>query len=257
MVKAFHKEGMEVLMEMHFQDEPVDFILDCLHYWVTEYHIDGIHLFAGEAALNAAARDALLAKTKLITVFWNGEKKHYKNMANYNAGFMNVARKFLKGDENQLGDFVNVSAIIRCRVPILIILQAMTDLRCLIWSATTESTTRQTAREMRTVKILTIAGTAERKDLQRKKKIQHLRLRQMKNALMLVLLSQGTPLLLAGDECCNSQAGNNIRTAWTANFVGQLEQPRHGGGNDSICKRTDCIQKTVQDSAYAKAAFIL
>ena len=30
-------------------------------------------------------------------------------MANYNAGFMNVARKFLKGDENQLGDFVNVS----------------------------------------------------------------------------------------------------------------------------------------------------
>ena len=79
MVKAFHKEGMEVLMEMHFQDEPVDFILDCLHYWVTEYHIDGIHLFAGEAALNAAARDALLAKTKLITVFWNGEKKHYKN----------------------------------------------------------------------------------------------------------------------------------------------------------------------------------
>ena len=56
-----------------------------------------------------SARDALLAKTKLITVFWNGEKKHYKNMANYNAGFMNVARKFLKGDENQLGDFVNVS----------------------------------------------------------------------------------------------------------------------------------------------------
>lgn len=78
MVKAFHKEGMEVLMEMHFQDEPVDFILDCLHYWVTEYHIDGIHLFAGEAALNAAARDALLAKTKLITVFWNGEKSIIK-----------------------------------------------------------------------------------------------------------------------------------------------------------------------------------
>ena len=50
---------MEVLMEMHFQDEPVDFFLDCLHYWVTEYHIDGLHLFAGEAALNAAARDSM------------------------------------------------------------------------------------------------------------------------------------------------------------------------------------------------------
>lgn len=43
----------------------------------------------------------------------------------------------------------------------------------------------------------------------RKKKIQELRLQQMKNAFLLLLFSQGTPMILAGDEFGNSQRGNN------------------------------------------------
>ena len=209
MVKAFHKEGMEVLMEMHFQDEPVDFILDCLHYWVTEYHIDGIHLFAGEAALNAAARDALLAKTKLITVFWNGEKKQYKNMANYNAGFMNVARKFLKGDENQLGDFVNVSRynpVQSANINYITSHDGFTLFDLVSYDRKHNEANGEGNADGENFNNSWNCGT---EGPSKKKKIQHLRLRQMKNALMLVLLSQGTPLLLAGDECCNSQAGNN------------------------------------------------
>ena len=36
-----------------------------------------------------------------------------------------------------------------------------------------------------------------------------LRKKQIKNALSLVFLSQGVPMLYAGDEMCNSQKGNN------------------------------------------------
>ena len=43
----------------------------------------------------------------------------------------------------------------------------------------------------------------------RKKKVMDLRKKQMKNALALVLLSQGVPMIYAGDEMCNSQKGNN------------------------------------------------
>ena len=43
----------------------------------------------------------------------------------------------------------------------------------------------------------------------RKRDILALRLRQRKNAMMLLLLSQGTPMILAGDEFGNSQNGNN------------------------------------------------
>ena len=43
----------------------------------------------------------------------------------------------------------------------------------------------------------------------KKKAVLELRLKQMKNAVLLHLFSQSTPLLLAGDEFANSQKGNN------------------------------------------------
>ena len=39
--------------------------------------------------------------------------------------------------------------------------------------------------------------------------INRLRLKQMKNAAAMLLVSQGTPMLLAGDEMANTQWGNN------------------------------------------------
>lgn len=39
--------------------------------------------------------------------------------------------------------------------------------------------------------------------------IQRIRLRRMKNAAAMLFLSQGVPMLMAGDEDCNSQQGNN------------------------------------------------
>jgi len=39
--------------------------------------------------------------------------------------------------------------------------------------------------------------------------IKELRIRQMRNMLGTLLLSQGTPMLLAGDEFCRTQKGNN------------------------------------------------
>ena len=43
----------------------------------------------------------------------------------------------------------------------------------------------------------------------RKKKVLELRARQLRNAMLMLFLSQGTPVLLAGDEFGNSQNGNN------------------------------------------------
>ena len=43
----------------------------------------------------------------------------------------------------------------------------------------------------------------------RKKKLVELRRKQIRNAILMVMLSQGTPLLLAGDEFGNSKSGNN------------------------------------------------
>lgn len=209
MVKAFHRQGIEVIMEMHFHGEPTDVILDCLHYWVTEYHIDGIHLYADEAVLNAAAKDALLAKTKIITVFWNGERGHFKNMANYNAGFMNVARKFLKGDENQLGDFVNVSRSNPIQSANINYVTSHDGFTLFDLVSFDRKHNEANGENNADGEDFNNSWNCGMEGATRKKKVLQLRRQQMKNAILLLLLSQGTPLLLAGDEFCNSQGGNN------------------------------------------------
>ena len=45
--------------------------------------------------------------------------------------------------------------------------------------------------------------------MSKKKKLMSLRRRQIRNAMTMVFLSQGTPLFLAGDEFGNSKSGNN------------------------------------------------
>lgn len=54
-----------------------------------------------------------------------------------------------------------------------------------------------------------IPGTGGIEGPTRKKKLVDLRKKQLRNALLLLFLSQGTPLLMAGDEFGNSQGGNN------------------------------------------------
>ncbi len=58
-------------------------------------------------------------------------------------------------------------------------------------------------------RILISAGTVARKSSTKKRKIKELRMRQIKNALVFVFLSAGTPLILAGNEFRISQNGNN------------------------------------------------
>lgn len=66
-------------------------------------------MYCDESALKALSQDALLADTKIITVYWNGKTGTKKHMANYNNDFQNIVRRLLKGDENMLGEFAAIS----------------------------------------------------------------------------------------------------------------------------------------------------
>ena len=96
LIKLLHANGIEVVMEMYFDRETPDMILDCARFWVTEYHIDGIHYYGPETALQMLFDDPVLSRTKIITVYWDKARKTVKNMASYNNGFADVARKFLR-----------------------------------------------------------------------------------------------------------------------------------------------------------------
>ena len=85
----------------------------------------------------------------------------------------------------------------------------MTASRSPISSATSTSTTRPTARTIATAPTTTSASTAAPKGRPRMPTILERRRRLRRNQLASLLLAQGVPLILAGDEVGNSQGGNN------------------------------------------------
>ena len=76
---------------------------------------------------------------------------------------------------------------------------------CTTWSPTTRSTTKPTARTTATATTTTCRGTAAPKGPPTTPEINALRERQKRNFLATLLLSQGVPMLLAGDERGHTQ----------------------------------------------------
>ena len=89
----------------------------------------------------------------------------------------------------------------------------------------------------------------------RKRSVLKLRQRQMKNAFAMMLLAQGTPVLLAGDEIGNSQQGNNNPYCHRQRaYLGRLEPGKDSPGSDRFCTASDCLPKGTQDPAQGESA---
>lgn len=209
MVKQLHRNNMELVMEMFFDDEPATYIIDCIRYWKMQYHVDGFHLYCSEDALKAVAKDPLLSDTKIVTVFWNGEKGSCKHIVNYNSDFRNCARKFLKGDENMLEEFLRLSR------------NNPENSGCINYIANNNGFTlndlvsydrkhnEQNGENNRDGESFNYSWNCGEEGPTRKRKVTSLRLKQIKNAMTMVILSAGVPLIYSGDEFANSQSGNN------------------------------------------------
>ena len=78
-----------------------------------------------------------------------------------------------------------------------------------ICARTTASTTRTTGRTTATATTRTIAAATAPKGQPHDPALEALRLRQCKNLMTILLTSQGTPMLLMGDEVRRTQGGNN------------------------------------------------
>lgn len=216
MVRELHKNGIEISMEFFFpHGANPKRILDCLHYWVMEYHIDGIHVNCEEAVMRMIETDNLLCNTKIFTYSFSHNTDFYstknetRNLANFNDDFMVCARKFLKGDEDMLN---TMSYKIKANPPGAAVVNYIANHNTftLYDMVTYERKYNEANGENnKDGAVYNYSWNCGTEGDTRKRKIMDLRKRQIKNALCLVLLSQGVPMIYAGDEMCNSQKGNN------------------------------------------------
>ena len=217
MVNELHKNGIELIMQFYFpRSVKQGYILEILKHWVLEYHIDGIHLNGEIMPMELLATEPLFANTKLMfkdipidNIYSENETPVYKNLGYYKDTFMYDMRKFLKGDYNMLGGFQynmrNHNS--KCGVVNYITNYYGFTLNDLVSydrkhnEANGENNADGTD--------YNFSWNCGFEGQSRKKSVLQLRMKQMRNAMSFLLTAQGTPLIWAGDEFCNSQNGNN------------------------------------------------
>jgi len=213
-------------------------ILDCLRYWAADYHIDGFRFdlasilgrdqngapMHSPPLLESLAFDPILGKCKLIAEAWDagglyqvGSFPAWGRWAEWNGKYRDDLRKFLKGEAGMLGAMAQR-------------LQGSPDLYQWQHRGAGASINFITAHDGFTLMDLVSyngkhneANGEDNRDggndnyswncgwegESADPEVNKLRLKQIKNAAAMLLVSQGAPMILAGDEMGNTQGGNN------------------------------------------------
>ncbi|MDZ4798633.1 MAG: glycogen debranching protein GlgX [Bryobacteraceae bacterium] len=211
-------------------------VLDCLRYWAAEYHIDGFRFdlasilgrdqngapLSNPPLLESLAYDPVLSKCKLIAEAWDagglyqvGSFPAYGRWAEWNGKYRDSARKFLKGEPGLVGE-------ISTRI------QGSPDLY--YYRGPQASVNFITCHDGFTLRDLfsynnkhNEANGENNNDGGNDNEswncgwegetddpgVNQMRRRLAKNAICLLMLSRGIPMLLMGDEIGHTQSGNN------------------------------------------------
>lgn len=213
-VKALHAAGLECLLDFYFPEScTMELVGRVLRFWRETYEVDGFVLSGAAIRWELLASDQALSGVKLLCAgsleALSGGRQMANHLAQYNTNFQNCMRRFLRGDANQIAD---LQYYLRENPTSCGAIHYITnhDGFCLMDLVSYAYTHNEENGEEN------LDGCRENyswncgvEGRSRKKSILALRERQMRNAMMLLLLAQGTPLLLGGDEFGNTQNGNN------------------------------------------------
>ena len=206
MVRECHSAGIEVVLEMPF-DAGISpqTVVECLRFYMFEYHIDGFVVNPYVVPWDILSMDPFLKDIKLMRK---------------DDGFQNVMRRYLKGDENMVNDVIwalghNSGYDGKCNYITTHTGFTLCDL--VSYDGKHNEANGERNHDGPDYNYSWNCGA---EGPSRKKAVVSLRKNQVRNAFQLLLTAQGTPCLLAGDEFGNSQKGNNNvycqdnETAW-------------------------------------------
>ncbi len=217
LVRKLHENGIELILEFYFpKDTKTYLILDCIRYWVLEYHIDGVHINRDYAPVEVLAQDPLLSHTKIMTesfrmaeIYEDKYVPSYRNLAEYNGGFQITARRFLKGDEGQVAEFTQRVRRNPQTCGMINYMVSHNGFTLADLVSYDEKHNEANGEENHDGTDFNYSWNCGEEGPSRRKRVLKMRRQQMRNAAAFLLLSQGTPMLYGGDEVGNSQSGNN------------------------------------------------
>ncbi|MDO5134176.1 MAG: alpha-amylase family glycosyl hydrolase [Eubacteriales bacterium] len=213
------------------------YILDCLRYWVSDYHVDGFRFdeapilsrdvdgtpMQSPPLLESLAHDPILSRAKLIAEAWDaaglyqvGSFPAPDRWAEWNGRFRDCVRRFIKGDASAgpeliqrvqgSPDMYGGSGSSHSTVNFITCHDGFTMNDLVSYNEKHNYGNGEENRDGVDYNISWNCGAEGPTD---DPEIEALRNRQVKNAFALLMTSRGTPMMSAGDEFRNSQNGNN------------------------------------------------
>lgn len=217
LVRSAHEAGMEVMMEMDFAEDTPDIVmLEAIRFWHRVYRVDGFRLISGNIYARIMATDPELAGVKLLAANWNEDctagftAKDRPVFAECNESYMEAVRRFIKGDENTVRDFsgsLKYNGDRTAKVNYLADHDGFTLADVYTYDVKHNEANGEKNTDGREINHSWNCGFEGPTGNHR---VNKLRQKMLRNALAALFLSQGTPMLSAGDEFgCTHQGNNN------------------------------------------------
>ncbi len=217
LVRALHANGMELIMQFYFPEEvnPME-IPELLRFWVLEYHVDGFHLIGTGLPAEWIAMDGALADTKLWYTSFDTDTPGEicggadgRNLATYTDDYLYTMRRFLKGDEGVLEGALYHMRHIPEKAGRVHYFTNYASFTLMDMVSYDYKHNEANGEENRDGNDYNCSWNCGEEGVSRSRKVKRLRLRQLKNAMCMLMFTQSTPLIFMGDEFGNSQRGNN------------------------------------------------
>ncbi|XP_011098801.1 isoamylase 3, chloroplastic isoform X2 [Sesamum indicum] len=216
----------------------MELILDSLRHWVVEYHVDGFRFDLASVLcrgtdgsplnapplIKAIAKDSILSRCKVIAEPWDcgglylvGKFPNWDRWAEWNGKYRDDVRRFIKGDTGMKGGFATRIAgsadlyRVNKRKPchginFVIAHDGFTLYDLVSYNFKHNDNNGEGGNDGSNDNFSWNCGfEGETADAN----VKALRLRQMKNFHVALMISQGTPMMLMGDEYGHTRYGNN------------------------------------------------
>ena len=215
LIQKIHQMDMEFMAEFYF-DKKINpyLIIDAMRYWKQEYHIDGFRIIGDFSVAELLAQDSLLSGCKLLYEGFPEElasagRRLGPELFSYNDAFLYQVRRLLNHQGGNIYEFA-------CQMKRQQEQQGFVNFAAenngfTLWDSFSygRKHNEENLEENRDGNDWNYSSNSGQEGSTKKREIIRLREQKVRNALAAVVFSQGVPLIWMGDECENTQNGNN------------------------------------------------
>ena len=214
LVHKLHENGMECVMEMFFPASVNhNMVIDALRFWVREYHVDGFHLLGENLPITAICQDIFLSRTKIFYMDYDSNQisadRRYQNLYVYKEEYQFPARKILNHMNADMREFSDQQRKQGEHLGYVNFIASNNGFSLADVFSYNDKHNEANGENNLDGEYWNFSNNHGYEGATKKKYVNNIRKQKWRNAMVMLMMAQGVPMIWQGDEISNSQDGNN------------------------------------------------